>query len=139
MKRLECLDGLRGALAVYVMLGHMAPFALVPNWVQTSVSHGGAAVDVFFMLSGLVIAQSLDRLRGDRRRFLAARVLRIYPVFLPVFMVAILVQPLPCGFDQMPWIGPDSAARFICSNRWAPHWPIEVAAHLFMVHGLFPH
>lgn len=55
MKRLECLDGLRGVLAVYVMLGHMAPFAALPSWIAGSLSHGGAAVDVFFMLSGLVI------------------------------------------------------------------------------------
>ena len=61
MKRLECLDGLRGLLAVYVLLGHMAPFAVLPGWIQLAVSHGGAAVDVFFVLSGLVITQSLLR------------------------------------------------------------------------------
>ena len=55
MKRLECLDGLRGALAIYVMLGHMAPFATMPAWLQRALSHGGAAVDVFFILSGFVI------------------------------------------------------------------------------------
>ena len=55
MKRLECLDGLRGVLAIYVALGHMAPFAMLPLWLQSGVSHGGAAVDVFFILSGLVM------------------------------------------------------------------------------------
>lgn len=138
MKRLECLDGLRGALAVYVVLGHMGPFALLPRWFEVAIGHGGAAVDMFFILSGLVIAQSLDRLRGDRRRFMVARLLRIYPVFLPVFAIGLLVQPLPCGFDQMPWIAPDSPARDICSSRWDPSWQVEIVAHLFMVHGLFP-
>ena len=52
MKRLECLDGLRGVLAVYVMLGHMAPFAVLPRWIISALAHGGAAVDVFFILSG---------------------------------------------------------------------------------------
>ena len=33
MKRLECLDGLRGLLAVYVMISHMAPFAVLPGWI----------------------------------------------------------------------------------------------------------
>jgi peptidoglycan/LPS O-acetylase OafA/YrhL len=138
MKRLECLDGLRGVLAMYVTVGHMAPFALLPAWLLSAVGHGGAAVDVFFILSGLVISQSLDRLQGDRRRFLLARVLRIYPVFLPVFAFAILVQPLPCGFDQMPWIGAANPARDICSARWPADWATQIAAHLVMAHGLFP-
>ena len=60
MKRLECLDGLRGVLACYVMLGHMAPFAALPVWITGPLSHGGAAVDVFFILSGLVIVRSLE-------------------------------------------------------------------------------
>ena len=45
MRRLECLDGLRGVLAFYVLLSHMAPFAAVPHWVGQSLSHGEAAVD----------------------------------------------------------------------------------------------
>jgi hypothetical protein len=64
MKRLECLDGLRGALAVYVLVGHMAPFGALPAPLQNLVSHGNAAVEVFFILSGLVITQSLYRAGG---------------------------------------------------------------------------
>ncbi len=138
MKRLDCLDGVRGVLAMYVVLGHMAPFVPLPPWLQSTVSHGGAAVDVFFILSGLVITQSLDRLGGDRGRFLLARVLRLYPVYLPVLALAVVVQPLPCGFALMPWIGADSAAHDICSDRWQQPWPAEVAAHVVMAHGLFP-
>ena len=85
MKRLECLDGLRGALAVYVMLGHMAPFAAVPGWVSSSLSHGGAAVDVFFILSGLVIFRSLESCRFEARPFLILRATRIFPVYLAMF------------------------------------------------------
>ena len=98
MQRLECLDGLRGLLAVYVLLGHMAPFAVLPAVVQTALSHGGAAVDVFFVLSGLVITQSLLRAGGKAMPFLITRFARIYPVFLLVFVVAATVHPLSCGF-----------------------------------------
>jgi peptidoglycan/LPS O-acetylase OafA/YrhL len=42
MKRLDSLDGLRGLLAFYVLLSHMAPFAVLPDWTQDAVSHGGA-------------------------------------------------------------------------------------------------
>jgi peptidoglycan/LPS O-acetylase OafA/YrhL len=138
MKRLECLDGLRGALAVYVLLGHMAPFAVLPDWLQSLVSHGGAAVDVFFILSGLVIAQSLGRSSGNAKVFLIGRAARIFPVYLPIFAVSVIVQPWSCGFGDMSWIGPGNAARTICVMAWPHAWLPEIAAHLTMTHGLFP-
>jgi peptidoglycan/LPS O-acetylase OafA/YrhL len=138
MKRLECLDGLRGFLAVYVLLGHMTPFASLPEWLQLGLSHGGAAVDMFFVLSGLVIAQSRLHANGRARPFLIARAVRIFPVFLAVFALAVAVQPWSCGFERMPWIGPDNAARTICVMAWPHAWLPEIAAHLTMTHGLFP-
>ncbi len=138
MKRLECLDGLRGLLAVYVMLGHMAPFSALPNWAIGPLSHGGAAVDVFFILSGLVIIRSLERCRFDPRSFLILRATRIFPVFLAMFALGVALQPLPVSFDTMPWIGPDSLARDIWSVGWPAHWDVMIAAHLTMTYGLFP-
>jgi len=138
MKRLECLDGLRGILAVYVLVGHMAPFAVLPAPVQDLVSHGGAAVDLFFVVSGLVIAKALERVDGRADVFLIARVARIFPVFLPVFAVSVAMQPWSCGFEHMPWIGPHNPARTICVTAWPHAWLAEIAAHLTMTHGLFP-
>jgi len=139
MKRLECLDGLRGLLAVYVLLGHMAPFAELPAWVQNAVSHGGAAVDLFFVLSGLVITQSLQRANGRAKPFLIGRAARIFPVYLVVFALAVALQPLSCSFERMPWIGPDSLARTICGTGWPQTWAPEIVAHLTMTHGLLPY
>jgi peptidoglycan/LPS O-acetylase OafA/YrhL len=138
MKRLECLDGLRGVLALYVLLVHMAPYAVLPDWLAWGMSHGVAAVDLFFVLSGLVIAQSLDRFAGQPGRFLMARVARLYPVFLVVFAAALVVQPLSCRFELMPWLPWTSAARIICVKGWPPTWLPEILAHLSMTHGLFP-
>jgi peptidoglycan/LPS O-acetylase OafA/YrhL len=138
MKRLECLDGLRGALAVYVMLSHMAPFAALPGWLAGLFSHGGAGVDVFFILSGMVIPRSLERVGYRAAPFLMARVFRIFPVFLVVFAAAVAIQPLDAGFSALPWIGPDSPARDIWSGGWPAGWAAEIAAHLTMTHGLFP-
>jgi peptidoglycan/LPS O-acetylase OafA/YrhL len=138
MKRLECLDGLRGLLAVYVLIGHMAPFAMLPGWLQSAVSHGQAAVDVFFILSGLVISQSLSAMHGQPGPFLIARAARLYPVFLAAFAMALAVQPLSCGFETMPWIGADNPARTICVMNGPHAWGAEIAAHLTMTQGLFP-
>jgi len=125
-------------LAVYVMLGHMAPFAALPPWVIGPLSHGGAAVDVFFILSGMVISRSLESCGFQARPFLIARTARIFPVFLAMFAVSIVLQPLPARFGAMPWIGPGSPARDIWSQGWPEHWGAEIAAHLTMTHGLFP-
>ncbi len=138
MKRLECLDGLRGLLAVYVMLSHMAPFAVLPTWIAHPLSHGGAGVDVFFILSGLVIVGSLDKYHHQARPFLIARAARIFPVFLVVFAFALAVQPLPRGFESMTWLPQDSLARGLWAEGWPRHWPVDVLAHLTMTHGLFP-
>ncbi len=138
MRRLECLDGLRGVLAMYVLLSHMAPFAAVPAWVARPMSHGEAAVDVFFILSGMVIVRSLQGFQYAAPPFLIARVGRIFPVFLAVFPFAAAIQVIPTGFALMPWIGPDSLACSTWSGGWRPNWAAEIAAHLTMTHGLFP-
>ena len=133
-----CLDGLRGLLACYVMLSHTLPFAPLPVWLLWLFKHGGAGVDVFFILSGLVIVQSLDSFHYRARPFLIARVARIYPVFLVVFVFAMAVQPLATGFERMAWIGPDSEARYIWSGGWPSTWWLLIVTHLTMTHGLFP-
>lgn len=133
-----CLDGLRGVLACYVMLSHTVPFAPLPHWVHWLFQHGGAGVDVFFILSGLVIVQSLESFGYRAWPFLIARVARIYPVFLVVFALAVMVQPIATGFERMSWIGPDDPARYIWSGGWPSAWHIFVVTHLTMTHGLFP-
>src|ERR1700733_329899 len=138
MKRLECLDGLRGVLAVYVMLGHLAPFAMIPGWIAQPWSHGNAAVDVFFILSGLVIVQSLESFGWRGRGFLIARAARIFPVYLAMLLVAVAVQALPTDFARLPWIAADSPARDIWSVGWPRAWLAELVAHLTMTHGLLP-
>jgi peptidoglycan/LPS O-acetylase OafA/YrhL len=138
MKRLVRLDGLRGVLAVYVMLSHTLPFVPMPGWLHWLFQHGGAAVDVFFILSGLVIVQSLDSFEYRALPFLIARVARIYPVFLVVFAFAVAIQPLATSFENMAWIGQDSVARYLWSGGWPSDWAFGIATHLTMTHGLFP-
>jgi peptidoglycan/LPS O-acetylase OafA/YrhL len=135
---MRCLDGVRGGLAFYVLLSHALPFAPLPAWVLWLFQHGGAAVDVFFILSGLVIVLSLESFNYRARPFLIARVARIYPVFLVVFVLSLMVQPLDTGFERMPWLGPDSPAHFIWSGGWPKNWGIGIITHLTMTHGLFP-
>ncbi|MDQ2803547.1 MAG: acyltransferase [Pseudomonadota bacterium] len=138
MRRLQCLDGLRGVLAAYVLVSHMAGFAALPAWATQPFSHGEAAVDTFFILSGMVILRSLESFHCRSVPFIAARAARTLPAFLAVFAVALVLQPLPTALPSMPWIGPESPARAIWSEGWPATWRIEIAAHLTMTHGIFP-
>ena len=141
MGRLSCLDGSRGILALYVLLSHMAPFAWTPaaiQWLPKIFSHGGAAVDMFFILSGLVISGSLDSSAGQVRTFLMGRVTRTLPVFFVVFAAAVMLQPIATDFTAMPWVGPASHPREIWSDGWPDAWWAELLAHVTMTHGLFP-
>ena len=138
MKRMHCLDGLRGGLAVYVMISHMAPFAAAPAWLLGPLSHGMAAVDVFFVLSGMVILLSLEGFDFRTAPFLMARVFRIFPVFLIVFLSALAIQPLMVAYDAMPWIEAGSPAHGIWAEGWPSDWAGNIAVHLTMMHGLFP-
>ncbi len=141
MPRLLCLDGLRGLLASYVLVSHLAPFLALPpplDRVAAAASHGTAAVDMFFVLSGLVIMGSLDSFAWQPLPFLIARASRIFPVFLVVFAASIGVEALPDPLPAMPWVAADSLAHGIWSTGWPAAWGAHVLAHLTMTHGLLP-
>ncbi|HTC09563.1 MAG TPA: hypothetical protein VK726_12385 [Acetobacteraceae bacterium] len=61
MKRLACLDGLRGVLRFYGLITHMAPFAPPRSGISTTAPDP----------------------------FLVAQAARSFPVLLPVFAVAV--------------------------------------------------
>jgi peptidoglycan/LPS O-acetylase OafA/YrhL len=136
MKRLSRLDGLRGVLAVYVMLSHVGPFVLLPRWLTAACSHGEAAVDLFFALSGLVIINSLEHFRYRFWPFLAARARRLLPVYFAVlaFATALLVLGNPVA--SLPW-APAAATAFWQAGLPAPFWA-HFGAHVLLLHGLIP-
>ena len=140
--RMLQFDGLRGLLAVYVMLGHAAPMVPWPHRVgrivEAVVSHGFAAVNLFFALSGLVIVQSLARFESRALPFLAARAKRILPVYILVLAAAIGVLHLGSPFPLMPWLAAGDAAHQIWEAR-LPHplWA-HLTAHLTLMQGMMP-
>ena len=83
--RLAQLDGLRGIAAFSVFLFHCG---LIPGFWNKSLSlpgilgDGGAAVDLFFVLSGFVLARSLmGKKKSGYFQFVIRRAMRIYPAY----------------------------------------------------------
>jgi peptidoglycan/LPS O-acetylase OafA/YrhL len=106
MKRLEALEGLRGYAAFLVFLVHScglvlaAAYRLDPDHLSLAETSGPAkvlmfffrshyGVDLFFVLSGLLMADIAARRWPGTRAFLARRALRIYPAYLGAGLLAL--------------------------------------------------
>lgn len=95
--RLGTLDGLRGVAALVVLIHHAAP----RTWGFDVLPSGYLAVDLFFMLSGFVLARTYEaRFAGQLgfATFMGRRLRRLYPVMAVGIMVgafAARAQGLP--------------------------------------------
>jgi peptidoglycan/LPS O-acetylase OafA/YrhL len=136
MQRLHRLDGLRGVLALYVMLGHAFPFTALPGWLTAPARHGEAAVDLFFCLSGLVAINALERVNFAATRFLLARARRLLPTYWLALAAAVAILAAP--FPQLAWIPPGSAATNLWPLSLPAHLPAHLAAHILLIQGLIP-
>lgn len=89
--RFEVFHGLRGVAAVVVAFSHAGIF--MPGNPEL-VPQGHLAVDLFFVLSGFVIAHAYDeRLRKGLsfRDFAVARIVRLYPLYALSLCLAVMV------------------------------------------------
>jgi peptidoglycan/LPS O-acetylase OafA/YrhL len=78
-KRFLCLDALRGAAAAIVFIRH------APDWFGGEPMQGSMlAVDLFFIMSGFIVAHAYDgRLRAGMgaAEFIRLRIIRFYPLY----------------------------------------------------------
>lgn len=82
------LDGMRGIAALFVFLRHTNDY-----WGFTYFYHSYLAVDVFFILSGFVIAHAYEK-RFDSKTmtvssFTITRLIRLYPMYLLGLLVGV--------------------------------------------------
>jgi peptidoglycan/LPS O-acetylase OafA/YrhL len=88
------LDGLRGIAILFVMIHRLYPDAAGVPW---PIEAGWIGVDLFFVISGFLIAGILVDTRNDPdyfRNFYARRVLRIFPLFYLMVGGMFIVFPL---------------------------------------------
>ncbi len=85
-RRFETLDGLRGAAATVVLVGHLSgPF-------HPFTTHGYLAVDLFFLMSGFVVAAAYEeKLKSGWSvvGFLRTRLMRLWPLYALSFVVGL--------------------------------------------------
>ena len=101
LEEIKALTGLRGVAAFYVMLFHLtANGQLGRGHIRTLMSHGYLAVDLFFVLSGFVMAMAYgpqfveEQSLRSYGAFLIKRLARVYPLFLVATLVCAVLSLL---------------------------------------------
>ncbi|MBL8701294.1 MAG: acyltransferase [Alphaproteobacteria bacterium] len=142
VSRIEPLEGLRGLLALWVVIAHVlalagmgvgwrGPFKLLTN--------GTHAVDVFIILSGFVIFLLIDRRRETYGRFIWRRFWRLFPSYVACSALMIAFTPLVIPVLQAwPIEHPLNASRLQIMEDTLDHLGAHVAAHLPMLHAAIP-
>ncbi len=94
-RTLPALTGVRFLAAFYVVLFHGLPWLqqkfLLPKTLQTFLGNGYLAVNLFFILSGFILAYTYEgQIDGktNRLHFWEARFARIYPVYFLSLILA---------------------------------------------------
>jgi len=132
------LTGLRGLAALWVVLYHYCSLylpALDGAWLGGLMSRGYLAVDLFFLLSGFVMAHVYSGVAERKgfaffRAFMRARVARIYPLHLLVLALFVAMAFAVRGihyvqdgyYYPLPLTGPRSLEAIV--------------ANVFMLQGL---
>jgi peptidoglycan/LPS O-acetylase OafA/YrhL len=93
------LDGVRGLailLVLFIHLGVMIPETRLERIVFTGMSMGWIGVELFFVLSGMLITGILLDTRQDAhhfRNFYVRRVLRIFPLYYALLIFSFYILP----------------------------------------------
>jgi peptidoglycan/LPS O-acetylase OafA/YrhL len=150
-RRIPGLDGLRGIAALAVVAFHFDIFFLPQvhlAGIVPGVSRAYLAVDLFFLMSGFVMAHVYGRTlasnwREHWRQFAIARFARLYPVFavtLVVMIVAVVLSNVPITY--VSFSGRTLALQPLMLQQWAsglswnyPSWSIstETEAYIYFV------
>lgn len=99
-RRIPVLDGVRGLAICLVMVVHFLPDYVMPNryleWLKKLGHTGWTGVDLFFVLSGMLITDILLRTRGTDNaafRFYVRRFIRIMPLYLASLVFTFCLLP----------------------------------------------
>ncbi|MFL6699708.1 MAG: acyltransferase family protein [Vitreoscilla sp.] len=159
-QRLHELDGLRGLLALYVAVYHLAAPLSRPGmalaWLHPLLEPAWFAVDMFFVMSGFVMAHvhgAAFAAGGGApalRHFFVARVARLVPVHF--FALAVMaVGILPFVLHRPEFTSPDGRfawtaglasllmlhGPWIAQRTWNyPAWSVSAEMHAYLVFPL---
>jgi peptidoglycan/LPS O-acetylase OafA/YrhL len=140
---LPYLDGIRGIAALWVLVAHTQ--ILTGMWRVFLLSYGHLAVDLFILMSGLLMTHHylLRRAKepwekpGTWAVFWVRRFFRIAPLYYVLLALALLLGPELGHFRELiaaQW--PDTATA---ASRYHDQTTANVLTHVSFIFGLLPH
>ena len=147
---IRSLTGLRGVAACFVVVYHYLAIGSGPGFVGTIIKHGYLAVDLFFVLSGFVMAMTYGRyFQGgfeldNYYTFLIKRLARVYPLYIATSAACLILYFADAGAQarllEPSWFAIGSNALLV--QAWGlgdslngPGWSISVELFAYI---LFP-
>jgi peptidoglycan/LPS O-acetylase OafA/YrhL len=125
MKHLKSLTSLRFFAAFVVVLCHLryTHEKQLPLWAWNFAKNGFVGVNLFFVLSGFVIAYNYGERFLEKtttfKKFMVARFARIWPAFVAALVLAVPVY-------------------VIGNERAMAKLPLLIPTHLLLIHNWFP-
>lgn len=145
---------MRPAAALIVLLSHVSYQGLSSGQAAFLSGAGIQAVDVFFVLSGFVIAHVCATREHNARIYFVSRAARIYSVAIPALVLTAIADFIGQSMDAATYSGPYqafspgllirsltftgehwNAHRFPGSN--GPYWSLGFEVWYYMVFGVF--
>jgi peptidoglycan/LPS O-acetylase OafA/YrhL len=139
--RVDCLDGLRGLAALWVLTGHAM---LLTGWHLPILSQPDLGVDLFIMLSGfLMVFQYHQRSEIENwakpatwMTFWLRRFFRLAPLFYVMLAIALVAGAyvFACRTEVDTFLHAEPQL----ASRYTDHGLANIALHVSFLFGLFP-
>ena len=146
------LDALRGLASLWVVLNHIHDFvpltlAHFPGFLRVSVvEYGGLGVEVFFTISGFVIAYSLRNVHMDTaqfKNFVARRMVRLTPPYYAAVILTFFVNFVSTRVKHESWHSP-TLGRWVAHALYLPdllkmemingvHWTLYIEVQFYLL------
>lgn len=133
--RIQYLDGWRGCAILAVLIGHFGTSELL--------NMGRFGVELFFVLSGRLMAEILFGRKAQLDTFFFRRFSRVWPVLFFFMTVMLGLEALQIGdVDWRVWLASltftsNYAMGFGIGATWASHiWSLCVEEHAYLLLGL---
>lgn len=148
------LDIIRLLLSVVVLLSHFSYSNLSGGKLISLSKAGGYAVDIFFVLSGFVIAHVYKTRERDAINYFISRAARIYSVALPALMLTFILDYIGTNINREIYYGPYQTfspglvvrSLLFIGEQWnvhrfpgsnGPYWSLGFEVWYYIAFGVF--